>query len=387
MAWLHPAIPLRGVGRLVAGSNRRLLGSNQRPLGSNQRPAGSTACRGVSPTIGTVVMVGIVVSLAVVVAIAAGSVPELQEPAPIVASEANTELEVAPGEEPSQYLHLDHRAGDPIPTEGVSIRITSDGQTVTEPLPATGPLADGAWTAGETARIPLDTEAVCTGTDSVHVSIQYRAGGTSALLTNEEVAVTRSSFDIASGQVRPQHEYRANVTVLGTGFTYGPDGPRIPIHVRPSFGEDTHDPWDDVNDGGNPRRYTVTQRAAGEPITVTAIAESYGWGFDGETVHSDADHGNQVRVLRDGDPVPEVEGMGDQSAVAGYVDEYVTDRRIDLAPNQAIFLMELGSEDPDTAAFDLQDTVVLVSMWSESDTPVFVEDRDQEGTIVCPEDG
>ena len=70
-----------------------------------------------------------------------------------------------------------------------------------------------------------------------------------------------------------------------------------------------------------------------------------------------------MQVLRDGDDVPGVAGYLGQTSVAEFVADYIgDDGKISLAGNQSIYLFELGSTNPSSSAFDMQDLVVLLNM-------------------------
>jgi len=79
----------------------------------------------------------------------------------------------------------------------------------------------------------------------------------------------------------------------------------------------------------------------------------------------------QVRVLRHGDPVPNLDGHEGQTSVEEYVSGFVdtSTNTISLEANEAIFLFELGTTSLSTSAADFQDLVVLVSL----STDVIVE--------------
>jgi hypothetical protein len=81
----------------------------------------------------------------------------------------------------------------------------------------------------------------------------------------------------------------------------------------------------------------------------------------------------QVRSLKNGDNVPPVKGYLGQASIDAYLTSASTNpatgrpivntttRKIDLAANQVIYLFELGVTDPSSAAFDIQDMVVLAT--------------------------
>jgi hypothetical protein len=75
---------------------------------------------------------------------------------------------------------------------------------------------------------------------------------------------------------------------------------------------------------------------------------------------------NFVVTLRNGDPVPSRPAFGDNATTLDQVlGPYITgtgaNRRMNLAPNQVIFLFELFTTD-NTTAYDLQDSVVLATI-------------------------
>jgi hypothetical protein len=88
----------------------------------------------------------------------------------------------------------------------------------------------------------------------------------------------------------------------------------------------------------------------------------------------------QVRALKNGDNVPSTPGYLGQTSidailtsassnpVTGRPIVNTTTHKIDLAASQVIYLFEFGSTDPNSAAFDLQDMVVLATITPTSRT-------------------
>ena len=78
-----------------------------------------------------------------------------------------------------------------------------------------------------------------------------------------------------------------------------------------------------------------------------------------------------VVVLRDGDPVPDLPGFGDQDSVEDYLEDYIDidTGLIVLGPNSAIYLFELAAPNTSSQYFDLQDMVVLVTL---GETPMAI---------------
>jgi hypothetical protein len=81
------------------------------------------------------------------------------------------------------------------------------------------------------------------------------------------------------------------------------------------------------------------------------------------TVDSNSNSPN-VKVLRDGDAVPSIQGAAGQASVADVLKPYINAQtgRITLAANQAIFLFELYTTNLASKYADFQDLVVVVTM-------------------------
>ncbi|MWG33635.1 hypothetical protein GQS65_03870 [Halomarina oriensis] len=234
------------------------------------------------------------------------------------------------------------------------------------------------WDPSETLT-SNSTRGVCAGTsDSASVTLVYDSGRSGNVIADMEVPVVRDVFEISGGQVVPNHDYEAEATVLGAGYTLGAGGSNIPITVDVTVGDDTDRPWGaDINDGANPRSTVYADQSAGTGISVTADPDY------GAPVDSEADAGEYVHVLKDGDTPPNLAGFGDQDSAASYVAPYLDeDGKIDLRDNQAIFLFELSGSTTGPAA-DFQDVVVLVSLTPETDREV--DEGSGEGFIACPE--
>lgn len=343
--------------------------------------------RAVSPVLGGLLLLGIVIILAVIVgALSFGFVTHLGDPAAVAALGETAQVTVGE-DETTHALQIVHRSGQTLQVEGLTAVVSTGGTTSRVPIPATGQLADGKWSAGERVSLPLDTDAVCANDpESVDIKIvQEMSSKRSHVISSQTVPVQPGQFVISEGSVEPTVDYSAEVKLLGTGFTYGAGGPNIPITVSVSIGEDTYLPWPgNINDAANPRTTTYSDREAGEGIVVTAEGLAYG-GYSGHEVDSAADVDTFVHVLRNGSDAPDVEGFGDQEDAAAFVEDYIEDGVIVLDDNQAIYLFELSYSTEDSGA-DFQDVVVLVSLDTTSSTVTVDENGEGEGVILCPAD-
>ncbi|MBT3377663.1 MAG: hypothetical protein HN742_42235 [Lentisphaerae bacterium] len=185
-------------------------------------------------------------------------------------------------------------------------------------------------------------------------------------------------FEIEDGGTVPTEDYNVDVTVLGCAMSYGGDYD-MPITATVCIGDEFYTPWGNpdsvtqanLNDGRNPRTFLCPETyAAGTPVWIRSTcwykARSY---YDGSSdshwvTYRDVDSSpatSRVHVLRNGDPVPDVEGYLNQADLSFFVRDYVQNGRIVLTENQTIYLFEYTSYLTSSSA-DFQDLVVLVTL-------------------------
>ena len=225
---------------------------------------------------------------------------------------------------------------------------------------------NSTWSEGCNTVCNTSTNATCTTTCTCS------GGGTCACSCRPTVVI----FNITQGQIVSSECYNADITVLGASITYGEGGYNIPVTVRLKLGNQSVDPWgsfttpvtSNVNDGNNPRVYHTQNLTASSKISITARSwqkvcnqnQNSCWA----TLYTRDSHTDPtwVWVLRDGDSVPNVTAFGNQSTIEYYLQDYIVDDHIVLGGNQAIFLFELGTNDPNSPAADYQDLVILANM-------------------------
>ncbi|MFC6942843.1 type IV pilin N-terminal domain-containing protein [Salinirubellus sp. GCM10025818] len=346
---------------------------------------GNRERRALTPVVGGVLIVAIAVILATIVAtLGLGFTSYLGDPAAVAGIGQSVEVTIG-ADETSHTLQLVHHSGQTIPVESLTVVVSGGESTTRTAVPATGALADGAWSAGEPVTLPLKTSTVCAGDpDSVEITlVQQTNAERTHQISSQTVPVQPGQFVISEGSVEPTVDYSADVELLGTAFTYGAGGPDIPIEMEVTVGDETNQPWPgNVNDGGNPRTTNYADREAGESIVVTAEAQPHE-GYSGHEVDSVADEGTFVHVLRDGSDAPDVEGFADQDDAEAFVAEYVDDGAIELDDNQAIYLFELSHSTENSGA-DFQDAVVLVSLETNTETVTVGQNDEGEDVILCP---
>jgi hypothetical protein len=334
-----------------------------------------------------VLLVGIAVLMAViVVSTSFGFLTDMIDPAAVTGFGQSVRITVGE-DETTHTLQVVHRSGETLSVDEMAAVVSGGGTTTRVAIPATGTLADGEWAAGERVSLPLDTATVCAGDpESVDIRLVQRTGpGRTQVISSRTVPVQPGQFVISEGSVEPTVDYSADVTLLGTAFTYGAGGPDIPITVQVSLGEDTYQPWSgNVNDENNPRTASYDDRKAGEGIVASVAGQPYS-GYPGHEVNSLQDEGTHVYVLRNGSDAPDVEGFGDQDDAVAFVEDYVENGTIVLDDDEAIYLFELSRSTENSGA-DFQDAVVLVSLDTTSSTVTVDENGDGEAVILCPAD-
>ncbi len=187
-------------------------------------------------------------------------------------------------------------------------------------------------------------------------------------------------FTITNGTVVPSANFNATVTVLGAAIASGTH--MVPVTAQVRVGSTVSDPFgvaskpisSNLNDNKNPRNAVVgTNVPANTAISV--IANSWLWtgsspNYTNDTTWAkyitvDSKTGSAaVKVLRNGDAVPNIVPFANQATISSFLTPYLnaTTRKVTLAPNQAIYLFELGTTNLTSTAADFQDLVVLVSL-------------------------
>jgi len=204
------------------------------------------------------------------------------------------------------------------------------------------------------------------------------------LLTGDAEVVSREvPFTIDGDTVRPEDSYTADVSVMGAAISYG-GAYDMPVTARVSIGGVWFEPYGpyssategNLNDGEVHPHAFPDPYSAGMSIGVQAQSwyQRYGSWHSYMSVNSWTGS-DQVVVLRDGDPVPDIEPYLDQQAAATFVQDYIDSetQQIALMSNQAIFLFELGTTDLDSPAADFQDLVVVVSLFPPDMPPGEIE--------------
>ncbi len=188
----------------------------------------------------------------------------------------------------------------------------------------------------------------------------------------DETIVPLTDFVIHGGHVVPNDRFMASVQVLGAAIQNSGRDRRVTFEVEiggkviEPFGAMDDADGANVNDGRNPRSFDIPAVFnAGTPISITA--RSYWFETSNPSVHferSSATDSDYVLVLRDGDSVPNIKGFQNQSTIVDFVEDYIDPdtKLVTLAPNDAIFLFEIGTSNLGASSADFQDLVLLVTL-------------------------
>ena len=193
-------------------------------------------------------------------------------------------------------------------------------------------------------------------------------------------------FTIDEGVVILEEKASAGYRILGAAISYGgqydmpvttkvrfiePDGN---IDIIQPFGNYGSVTAANVN-GTSPKSFYAPKiYEPGTELTVIAKSwkkkySSYSGSKDShwkKYMEVDSNNSKNVKVLRDGDDVPQISGFLNQGNIESFLSGYIANGKVTIEKNQAIFLYELGTTNLSSSAADFQDCVVLVTLFPES---------------------
>lgn len=184
-------------------------------------------------------------------------------------------------------------------------------------------------------------------------------------------------FVIDSGQVVPTEDFAVKISVLGAAITSS--GTDMPVTVQINVNGQSLEPFGpsddpsqgDVNDHSAPRHFIVQE--VFDPASTIDITGTSWHNGDVYLQKNSHDQSPSVIVLRNGDPVPAIDGFDGQTDAVEFVQQYIDTESgtMTLDVNQSIYLFEIGTTRLTSSAADFQDLVVLVTLGK---TPADLED-------------
>lgn len=210
------------------------------------------------------------------------------------------------------------------------------------------------------------------------------------------------NFDVINNNtVVPKENFTVNTTVLGCALIMN-EGPS-PVTCRLKLGDYTYDPWGDytnasegnINDEKNPRFWeSPISYNADTPVTVEACSWEYvepnnnqnnwnNWNnqnnIPGKILEvSTSTNSPNLKVLKNGDDVPNIPGFRGQDSIEDFVKEYIENGSIKLKENEVIYLFELSNKNLNTYGVDFQDLVLLVSVNGEDASKSAIESQNPD---------
>ncbi len=209
-------------------------------------------------------------------------------------------------------------------------------------------------------------------------------------------------FDIDDGEIIPEDEFAASLSVLGAAlqdvhngelynapvtfdFKVGKDKLR-PFGPNPSASDKNKDA--DLEEGnlnipGNSMTFYFDQTYnAGDKMDFKARSWFKNNGKGGKYKMHQMAHSSKkkdfdiVWLLRNGDYLPDLPAFKDQASAIDFIEPYVnfSNQKVVLTDNQVLILFELSTRDTDAEDYDLQDLILLVNLGHSvdeiSDTPI-----------------
>ncbi len=175
-----------------------------------------------------------------------------------------------------------------------------------------------------------------------------------------------TNFTIVDGRVIVHESFVAGLEVLAVDIS------TLPVTMLARTDTDTYEPFGpydsrsngNINDSNNPRSFSFPDTMdAGTTITIAGRS----WNTYTSSMRLEADTSQstpQVFVLRNGDPVPDIDPYGDQESVASIIGDFVDEatNTVTIEDYQIIYLFELYTTDMSSEYADFQDMVVLLSL-------------------------
>jgi hypothetical protein len=179
---------------------------------------------------------------------------------------------------------------------------------------------------------------------------------------------TPTAITVVTGEVKVPQTSTMLVKVLGGAITCGASGPSIPTSAQLIFsgGTSTTQTMSTAQDT------SVTKVVS--PNTTLTITGTSGPYCVSISANSKTSNGKQVYTLKNGETVPNFKPFANQKSIQTILTSASTNPltgkpilngttgKVTLAPNQAIYLYELGTTSKTSSAYDLQDLVILATV-------------------------
>ena len=171
-------------------------------------------------------------------------------------------------------------------------------------------------------------------------------------------------FNLNGGTITFGAPATMRIEFMGGAITCGPTGPDIPTSATLNFSLNNETTSENVPSSA--AVYEYTDIAANTSLTIDGIADGDANSGDCDGHYMEANSASdtvQVIALEDGDTAPSYVPFGNQQALDGYLASILDENgEVSLAPNEVVYLYELGVTDQSSDAFDMQDIVVRATI-------------------------
>lgn len=169
-----------------------------------------------------------------------------------------------------------------------------------------------------------------------------------------------ATFEIIDNIVVVDAGYKVDLQAIGAAIQCGAGGPEVNVKARLGIDGAYEQLWDYTDiDGGE----TYTKNNMSDDSEYVIEATAYLSSCSNFTQTYNSTDSVQVKVLKNGDAVPDTSGFDQQLSAAQFLEAYILDGKIYLNSDQVIFLFELGaSGSSSNSAADFQDLVILMTV-------------------------
>ncbi|AKB73414.1 hypothetical protein MSLAZ_0153 [Methanosarcina lacustris Z-7289] len=284
----------------------------------------------------------------------------------------------------SNTIYLRHVGGESIDTKDLKINVNIGGTNHMYPSTNISENLGGksSWELSDVIEINTSKEWGISIPDEKDVTVKLINSDSKEIINpkyrvylNPKSPAPSIDFNIAGKSVVPKGAFISSFEVLGAAIKSGAYDQKVTTQFK--VGNDTLNPWNytlavtgNVNDGKTHLWTLPKTYPAGTPVTIQG--KSWAWisdpnstldsGWKSSMVVNSTSNSPNFKILRNGDAVPTIPGLGTQPPLAEFIKDYVKDNKTVLEENEAIFLFELGTTDLNSTAADFQDLVVLLKV-------------------------
>lgn len=178
--------------------------------------------------------------------------------------------------------------------------------------------------------------------------------------SSEESSSSDPTFEIVDNVVVVDAGYKVDLEAIGSAIQCGSGGPEVNVKARLGIDGAYEQLWDYIDIDGEE---TYTKNNVSDNSEYVIEATAYLSSCSNFTQTYNSTDSVQVKVLKNGDSVPETSGFDQQLSAAQFLEAYIQDDKVYLSSDQVIFLFELGtSGSSSNSAADFQDLVVLMTI-------------------------